>query len=279
VSSEDCVILYSGGTDSTCVAALLTERSRRLHLLTFYEAATRDSPLPAANVGRLRDRFGEDRFPHSVLSVDALLRRLNCDRYACYLRRHGFFMLSNCGLSSLAWHVRAIVYCLDNGIRRAADGVTRELGHFPGHMDPVLRELKGLYARFGIEYENPVRDWDVPADQRLIDRLIVDRHASEFEPAPEPRSPSRTTGRYLYELGLLPHPNVKGTDLDRSMQHACYPFVLFHIFAFWLYLPFHEYAEYEARMAGLFKEKIQDAARWLDGYKATGRASELAELL
>ena len=63
------------------------------------------------------------------------------------------------------------------------------------------------------------------------------------------------------------------------MQHACYPFVLFHIFAFWLYLPFHEHAEYETRMAGLFKEKIQDAARWLDRYKATGRSSELARLL
>jgi hypothetical protein len=29
----------------------------------------------------------------------------------------------------------------------------------------------------------------------------------------------RTTGKYLHELGIFPHPNVKGSDLDHGMQH------------------------------------------------------------
>lgn len=291
MGSGEVVVLFSGGTDSTCAAALLAERFRRVHLLTFREEGTRGACLPGRNVEALRNRFGRKRFSHRLIGVDRLLRKISYDRYGSYVRRHGFFMLSTCGFSSLCWHVHTIAYCLERGIRHAADGLTRELMHFPGHMDGVLEELRGLYREFGIEYSNPVRDWDVPPDQQFLDRLIVDRHA-EFpqalerwlEPGParpesgvEPRG--RTTGRYLYQLGLMPHPNVKGSALDRSMQHDCYPFVLFNIFAFWYYLSGHDYAQYAERMRRLFQEKIADLRPALEEYRERGPRSVLASLM
>lgn len=289
MTSGEVAIAYSGGTDSTCVAALMAERFERVHLLTFWEAGTRDAPTPTRNVEALRAKFGKDRIVHVLLPTDALVRRFSYERYLSSVARHGFFMLSTCGFSSLSWHVRMAMYCLDHGIRAAADGVTRELTHFPGHMEPVLGELRRLYAHFGIEYSNPVRDWDVPPDQQFIDRLIVGRHLdaaglveSLLPGAPAAAAPEerlgRTTGRYLFERGLLPHPNVKGSAFDRSMQHDCYPFVLFNIFAFWYYLAVHDFHEYEVRMKRLFSEKIDGAISLLEQHRKLGKASELAAL-
>jgi hypothetical protein len=279
MSANDCVILYSGGTDSTCVAALLAPHYDRLHLLTFRERGTRGAPSPQRNVEQLREKFGPERFSHYLIPIDTILQHISYDRYLGYVARHGFFMLSTCGFSSLSWHVRTIVYCLDHGIERVADGLTRELMHFPGHMDGVLKEIRALYASFSIDYSNPIREWDVPADQRFLDRLIIDPHG--FPPTAEPsgRPLGKTSGRYLYEQGLMPHPNVKGSALDRSMQHACYPFVLFNIFAFWYYLSRHEYADYEQRMVRLFREKMADLHGLLEDYRRSARQSLLASWL
>ena len=270
--ARQCVLLYSGGTDSTCAAALLAERFERIHLLTFEELGTRGSPVPTGNVERLRAKYGRERFVHRLLSVDALVRHVSYRRYFHYLRRHGFFMLATCGFSSLSWHIYAIAYCLDHGISCAADGLTRELMHFPGHMGRVLEVFRALYAHFGIAYSNPVRDWDTPPDIRFLQRLVVDPHQSDA-------AVGRTTGRYLYENGLMPQPDVKGSPLDHSMQHACYPFVLFNIFAFWYYLPFHSYEEYESRMTRLFGEKAEEFRGLLEGYRDARAQSLLGRWL
>lgn len=283
---REIAVIYSGGTDSTCVAALLAERYDRVHLLTFEELGTRGAPNPVGNVKKLKARFGEDKFVHHLLGIDDLLRKISYDRYLSYLWRHGLFMLSTCGFSSLSWHVRTILYCLDHEIMKAADGVTRELMHFPGHMDGVLEEVRRLYAHFGIEYANPVRDWDTPPDRQFVDRLIVDRHYDFPEvldrlaegvrrSGGRTSGSRRTTGWYLYEKGLLPHPDVKGTELDRSMQHACYPFVLFNIFVFWYYLSWHGYSDYENRMKSLFRDKVDDAKRWIEECRRRGEAGAL----
>ena len=278
MGAESCAVIYSGGTDSTCAAALLAERFKRIHLLTFYELGTRGAPVPRENAEKLRQKFPQTEFLHRLISVDRLVCKISYDRYFRYLRRYGYFMLSTCRFSSLSWHARTIVYCLQNEIAYAADGLTRELMHFPGHMDEVVEAFRGLYREFGVEYANPVREWDVPPDQRFLDRLIVDPHGFSMR-LEEPGRAAKTTGRYLYEIGLMPSPNVKGSALDHSMQHACYPFILFHIFAFWYYLTRHDIQEYESRMAALFREKIADMCCLLGEYRACGPRSALAELL
>ena len=286
---KELALVYSGGTDSTCVAALKAGEYERIHLLTYREYGTRGAPSPVCNVEKLRAKFGPDKFVHRLLDIDHLLREISRDRYPSYLARHGFFMLSSCGFSSLSWHTRTLIYCLEHGISTVADGLTRELPHFPGHMDAVVDAFGELYAEFGVNYVNPVRDWPAPADPRFLDRLIVDRHhelAHTLEGFSEdPRTEGRstevpgTTGWYLYEQGLMPHPNVKGTDMDHSMQHACYPFVLFNIFAFWYYLSWHDYGQYERRMSALFREKIADVKSWVSAYRKDGPLSRLGALL
>ena len=53
LSSEKCAVLFSGGTDSTCAAALCAERFGEVHLLTFNELGTSATPVPSENAARL----------------------------------------------------------------------------------------------------------------------------------------------------------------------------------------------------------------------------------
>ncbi|MBL7688818.1 MAG: hypothetical protein JNJ49_12355 [Bdellovibrionaceae bacterium] len=259
---ESCVVLYSGGTDSTCAAAIEAERYRAVHLLTFEELATRNSPLPTANVERLRARFSTTSFYHVHISTDRLVRRLSYENYLQNIVKHGFFVLSTPGYSSLSWHLRTIQYCVQNNIRSVYDGMTRELTHLPGHMPAFRDEVTALYRRYGLTFSSPVLDWDVPHNQQLIDRLVVDRHG--FALAPNEESTRQTTGRYLYERNVLPRPDVKGSLFDQQMQHDCYPFVVFNMFVFCNFLFRHNEKQYAQRIAALFRDKIAEASPWLD---------------
>jgi hypothetical protein len=258
---KSCVVLFSGGTDSTCAAALCAERFSKVHLLTFYERSTRRSPVPLENVARLRKKYGEDRFIHRVISTDALVRKLSFENYFANLMRHGFLLLSTPGFSSLSWHLRTITYCQEHGIHTVFDGMTQELVHLPGHMPAVRAHFAKLYAANSIEFSSPVMGWEVPPDQRFVDRLIVDRHG--FAASAELQRPTRTTGTWLYENGVFPRANVKGSLFDHRMQHDCYPFVVFNMLAFWLYGAFQTPESFAVKEADFFAEKVETASQWL----------------
>ncbi len=276
---DSCVILYSGGTDSTCVAALMAKEFSCIHFLTFYQGCKKNVPGISGNINALKNKFAHNIFLHKTIQTTKLVKFISYDNYFRYLFRFKLLILSTCGFTTLSWHIRAIVYCLENNIATVADGLTRELMHFPGHMDEVIEVFKKFYGGFGIQYLNPVRDWTVPPDKQFIDRLIIDQHGYLFPGEESMSSKERTTGRYLYELGILPNPNVKGSLMDQKMQYDCYPFVLYNIMAFWIYLSFRPYENFCMKMTYLFQDKVADACILIEEYVANGQRSRLNKLL
>lgn len=248
-------VLFSGGTDSTCAAALMANTRPEVHLLTFYEHATRSSPIPTRNIENLKAHFPQVAFIHRLFPIDDLVRHFSYERYLRNIREFGLLVLATPGFSSLSWHTRAIQYCLENGITEVVDGLTRELMHFPGHMDAVIEDIRALYRDFGIIYANPVREWPTPPDQQFIDRVLVNRH-EDFLFGDTVRKERGTTGQYLFDIGLLPAPNVKGSRMDHAMQHDCYPFALYNIMAFWGVLSASPYELFENKVAAVMREKI-----------------------
>ena len=254
-------LLFSGGTDSTCAAALLARESREIHLLTFAEAETASDPLPVEKARALAAAFPSVRFRLLTADVEPLVRFYSRKGYLRALFQHGFFVLSNPGHSSLAWHTATALHCQREGIRRTADGLTRELMQFPGHMDFFIERMRSLYAGLGISYENPVREWPAPPDRQFTERLLVDRHG--YFPFLERQDGRKTTGEYLFREGLAPAPDIKGSELDRKTQHSCYPFVLFNIFVFWIYLNLRTEAQYAEAMSRYLSAKFHLAEELL----------------
>lgn len=249
---SDCVVLFSGGTDSLCTAGLAAEKHNKVHLITYYELATKSSPWPLANLKRLQDKFGEAKFSLSVFSTDKLVRKLNYSNYFKNLFKFHFYNLATPGVSSLSWHLRTILYCKENNITSVYDGMTKELMHLPGHMPEIRHHFQKMYSDFGISFSSLVIDWDVPEDQRYIDKLIVDRHGFTLIE----NKNKRTTGEWLYQNKILPHPNVKGSSFDRLMQHDCYPFVMYNILVFWLLEPLIGYHKFVLNLQNFMISKI-----------------------
>ncbi|MBI3341854.1 hypothetical protein HY024_01905 [Candidatus Curtissbacteria bacterium] len=272
-------ILFSGGTDSMCTAALMAQEFAEVHLLTFWESATKSSPIPKRNIELLRKKFPMTKFVSETISVDKLVSHLWYENYFQNLIKYRFLVLATCGFSSLSWHVRTMVYCQEHKITNVADGLTRELIHFPGHMDTVVEEFRDMYKKFGINYENPVRNWPTPVDQQFIDRVVVNQHSTDFFLGDKHVAQRKTTGQYLFQLGLLPSPNVKGSRLDFLMQHGCYPFTLYNIMAFWGHLSHEPYLVFCHKVNSIMKDKITHAKVLLLEYKEQPQSSKLANLL
>lgn len=275
------VVLFSGGTDSLLTSALMAEKFREVHLLTYHRFgffATTNSEL---NVRKLKEKYGDTKFTHSIIKTDKLTKYVFNERYLRNLLKHGFFMLSNCGLCKLAMHIRTVIFCLDNNIRNVCDGANRNMRLFPDQMRNVLEEYRKMYARFGINHMSPVFELEYPQGLDYADRLHLDRvlPAEGEKDDPDAEKRKRTAGYKLCEMGLMPSENVKGTELDRKMQPRCFQFILSNIFINGYYLQDHTYEEYERETVKFQKEKIDFFIKLLDEYAEKGKKSRIAKLI
>lgn len=280
MSNGEIVILFSGGTDSTLTACLMAEEFRRVRLITYDRYGLFSVTNPEINVQKLKNKFGDDKFSHQIIKVDKLSKFVFYERYLRNLIKYRFFLLSNCGLCKLAMHIRTVIFCLDNKITNVCDGANQGMHLFPSQMIDVIKETEMMYANFGINYTNPVFNFEGPQDTEFADRLhfekilpTKEKDASYYE------KKKKTTGYKLFELGLMPSENVKGTELDRKMQPRCFQFVLFNIFVLWYYLYNRNYEEYREATSRFYKEKIEFFTGLLDEYIKKRRKSRIFKLI
>lgn len=267
-----CIVLFSGGTDSLCAAALLAEKYSEIHLLTFFEASTVNSPQPLEHVEKLRRHLPATTFVYNFFSTDSLVKRLSFHDYLKNLFRFGLYNLATPGLSSLSWHTRAIAYGRAHAIEDVYDGMTRELLHLPGHNPEIRKLFESLYNKFSMKFSSPVIDWEVPDDQRFIEKLIVDRHGFTIQK----NTKKKTTGQWLYDKNILPHPNIKGSAYDRLSQHDCYPFVVYNILVFWVFSGLIGYDKFKVGLSVFMSEKIKLAESLLNSERSLQEALGLS---
>lgn len=282
---NETATLFSGGTDSTLTAALMAEKYDKIHLITYDRFAFSSVTNPKINVKKLQDKYGKDKFEFHIIKVEKLTRFVFYERYLHNIRKHGFFLLTICGLCKLAMHMRTVIFCLENKIPNVCDGANQGMHLFPAQMANVIKEYGDMYTRFGITYTNPVFKYEGPQNIEFVDRLHLDRILpAEAEAETEPAACSRdrssnTTGRKLYELGLMPSENVKGTELDRKMQPRCFQFILFNVFVHWYYLADHTYEEYQDATVDFYRDKIRALTTHLDDFVEKGNKSRIHKLL
>jgi len=251
---NEIAILYSGGTDSTCAASIMAEEFKIIHLLTFKRFGLFSIENSCRNVDILKEKFPSTIFIHKIIDIDRLAKYISYSHFIQDLFKYGFFILSNCIFCGLIHHFGALIYCLDNKITNVADGSTREWPFFPTHMEKVISEFREMYTRFNIKYYTPVYNFELPSPFRFIDKIYTlresDREINNDNPC------KKTTGRYLFKLGILPSSDVKGTNLDHKMQPRCLQFILHHLYLYWYFMPLHDYSKFELITLKFLREKI-----------------------
>lgn len=274
---NEVAVLFSGGTDSTCTAVLAAKQHERVHLLTMRRFGMFGVERSDTNFRKLQELFGPDRFRRPpLMQVDRLFRHLSYRGYLGDLRKHGLMVLTTCGVCKLAMHLRALMYCKQHGVTRVWDGANRNMYIFPAQMEDVLGLLRELYARHGIEYDNPVYEYEDPQGMNFGSRVFG------LNPAREETADRAggSTGEVLRQMGVLPTADVKGTDIDRQMQARCYQFVLFNLFTRWYFLERHDYGEYTRRVHAFYAGKVERCVELLeawDGSTAPGALRGLVE--
>lgn len=276
---KDIAVLFSGGTDSTLAAALMAERFDKIHLLTYSRFGIFSSRNAERNAQVLKNRFKDTCFAQRIIKINKLFKYLSYEDYLGYLFRYRFFLLSTCGLCNLAMHARTIVFCLENNISEACDGANKSMRLFPAQMPSVAEEIKKMYSGFGINYSLPVFHLENPSDTGFMDRLGIKNILPDFEFGENNACAKDTTGYKLFELGLMPAANVKGTVLDRKMQPRCFQFILFRIFAQWYYLYNHTYEQYEKMVLEFFTQKIKHCTHLIEEYSKKKEKSRLFRLI
>ncbi len=278
---KETILLYSGGTDSTLAASIAAGQFDKIHLITYKRFGLFSVTNPLINVKKLKVKFGEDKFTHAIIPVDKLFKKVSYENFLINLIKYRFFLLSTCGLCKLAMHIRTLIYCLDNNISYVCDGANQGMYLFPDQMEKVIDETKKMYAFFGINYFNPVFEFEGPQDIDFADRLHFEKVSflKEEKDASYYEKKKRTTGYRLYELGLMPSENVKGTKIDRQMQPRCFQFILFNIWLHWYYLSSHNYQEYKEATLEFFKAKIKTFTEFISEYIEKRGESKLYKLI
>lgn len=295
MSDNEAVVLFSGGTDSTLVAALAADEFERVHLVTCRRFGFRNINNASVNAGMLKDRFGSGKYYEETLNIDGLFKYISYENYFKNLYRFGFSLLSTCGLCKLAMHMRSIDYCLHNGICTVLDGANKGMSLFPAQMEPVLEMLRAMYRKFGIEFSSPVFDMEAPEQKDFIEKSNLhflkkqERMRSEeneriaLTSHPGSRTQQRKTsnnidrgptpGEQLNRMGLAPSPDVKGTVYDRERQAGCFQFIVFNIWAIRYFNAPDNYDKYVAETTRFFKYKIDRATEIVEK-RVTGKKYE-----
>jgi len=257
---KEVVVLYSGGTDSTCAAALMAERFDKVHLLTFARFGVFSIDNSAVNVKKLKDKFGENKFVHKIINIDRLFRESAYSKYLENLRKYNFFLLFTCGLCKLTMHIRALVYCLENNIAYVCDGANKSMADYQEQMQVIINEFKKMYSKYGIIYDTPVFESDYPENIAYAGKIqpgIIKLPGNNNFSQRNTSAKNTTTGEILQKMGIFKEKNIKGTKEDRHMQGRCFQLVLFNIFALWYYLSNHSLEEYRATAKNFIRDKIE----------------------
>jgi len=271
---KTAIVLFSGGTDSTLTAALVEEHYSSIELITYSRYGIFEAENASKNAQLLIDKFGR-KISHKIIDFEKVFKKIAYQKYIKNIVEHGFMNLSTCGLCKLSMHVMTIAYCLENKISYVADGANKGMELFPAQMKDVIAEIRELYKAFNITYENPVFEYEPPEDKSLIKDKEM---ANLVNPKKTPSTQKlNTAGKKLYELGLSPEANIKGSKYDRNRQPRCYQFVLFSTYINKWYLPRKSKEEYQKETLTYYKKKIAFAKELLENKKENKGIFDLEE--
>lgn len=154
-AGEFCV-LFSGGTDTTLLAARLLEDPsvRKLHLLTFCNGICVRVDRSRIHAGELARRYGTDRVVHEIIYITEVFHRMRSPLGELVRKYRSTLVFDLC--CRLSMETAAIRYALDRGIRAVCDGTNIDQGRLFLERPDYMRASREFYASYGIDYSTPV---------------------------------------------------------------------------------------------------------------------------
>ena len=188
-------VLFSGGSDSSLTAYRMASQFDKVHLLTYKQFGQIDIENSKKSYAILEKRL-PGKFIHSITNVSEMFLQIYNRRYVRNLFKYRTLQIQfACFACQACFHINTIIYCKKNNITDVRDGANTEYEEAsPMQIDIVKKEIKKLYADYGITHDSPV-----------YEEYRVNR--SDFQ---------------LFQLGLRPKSNIKDDEeLYKAYQGYC----------------------------------------------------------
>ncbi len=190
-NQKSVCIQFSGGSDSTLTAYRMSIEYDRVHLLTFKHNGLMDIENSMKSYAILNEKF-PNKLIHTMVDINDMFVRIYNRQYLRNLIKYRTLQLQfQCFACQACFHINTIIYCLQKGIHDVRDGANTEYEEAsPMQIEIVKKEIKRLYADYGIHHDSPVYH--------------------EYENA--------RSDHQLYQLGLRSQPDIK----DDPVMHKAY---------------------------------------------------------
>ncbi len=155
--SEKVAVLFTGGKDSSLVAALEALQGREVYLITGDSGIGIKGDLKYIRVKELQERFPDQKIKHITIPTYSLFRDIAIKNIEDDFRRWEINLILMG--DKLAIHAAAIAYCLKNGINRMVDGVVNYQSELVEQKKVAMDMLKELGNKYGVRYESPIYNY------------------------------------------------------------------------------------------------------------------------
>ena len=176
-SDMDCLLLYSGGRDSTLAAIKLYNAGYNVHFVHFDNGYMRDQDKPYLTFQETFDKEKDYYFDYELSSVD--IKILFEEYFGAWSDEKNDSALTSevrCLSCRMAMYTKAIQIAKEQGYKYIADGA-RISQKFMLEQLPIITRLKELAAAEKIKLLFPVLYVD--DDQKEIEELLANGHSSK----------------------------------------------------------------------------------------------------
>jgi len=151
--------MYSGGIDTTYTALQLAEDFNKIHLLTFCNGFCIRLGSSKKHVSLLQEKFGNDKFQHSIILISEILNFLKKDLLKSMLKYRTPLLLDLC--CRLSMEIAMIFYCLENDVKYVTEGNNPNTqGEMFLQQERYLEVARHFFSQYDIEYIHPYRFLD-----------------------------------------------------------------------------------------------------------------------
>jgi len=245
-------LLYSGGSDSTLAAALLTKDFDEIHLLSYvYTGVVSGVDKSKVNVIRLQDKYKDKKFVHKIIYQDKLYKEILYGNYLKDILKHRFLVLAMCPICKIAMFTRALVHSLDHGISHICDGANRGRGRsYPEQVQKVMKEFDMFLGHFNVKYSSPVYELNPQTDE------------------------------ILYEMGLYETKNVKhDPNANLQIEGDCTFKSLYHTASVGYYRLLYGDDKYEDLIIKYYRDKFDLMKKYVEEYLTDKKNSKMYQLI
>jgi hypothetical protein len=171
----DVAVSFSGGLDTTLGVVLMLEHFERVHLNIYCNGYCLRAHSPHGRVEQLRNRFGRERIVSTTSATRDLMDRI-LGAYSTDLRRTGSPLIFDL-CCRFGMEIATLLYCLENGISYAADGINCAQPVIFMLEPEYIRMANAFMAEYKVQFLHPVYHFG-DRDQR---RALLEEHGLNQE--------------------------------------------------------------------------------------------------